>query len=104
MATNNNEQFRKSITQKINDCYERAVIAEKEADKRLKENPRSYTLKEEWMGALRTKQAYQHLVFDIDNGNFDSVEHWDKYLDPMSEYQISLRNDRIKQKDNELIK
>ncbi len=86
----NNEQFRKSITQVIKDAYERAVISSTKADKRLKENPRSYTLKEEQIGALRTLQAYQHLVNDINNGDYDDIEYYNKYIDPMSEYQKEI--------------
>ena len=104
MATNNNEQFRKSITHVINDAHLNALIKLQKAEQRLKENPRSYTLKEERIGALRAKQAYEHIKLHIDNGSFDSVEYWDKYLDPMSEFQRTLRNDKMKQKDNELIK
>jgi hypothetical protein len=79
----NNGQFRKSITEVVNVSYNRAVVALRKAEERLKENPRSYTLKEEYMGALRTLQAYQHIHHHIANGGFDSVEYWDKYIDPM---------------------
>jgi hypothetical protein len=86
----NNEQFRKSITQVIKDAYERAFISLREAEKNLKENPRSFTLKEEQMGALRTLQAYQHLVNDINDGVYDDIEYYNKYIDPMSEYQKEI--------------
>ena len=81
----NNNQFRKSITEVVNNSYNRAELELTKAKERLKENPRSFQLKEEFMGALRTLQSYQHIHHHIANGNFDSVEYWDKYIDPMSE-------------------
>ena len=48
------------------------------------------------MGALRTLQAYQHIHNHIANGNFDSVEYWDKYIDPMSEHRQNI-DKKIKQ-------
>lgn len=86
----NNEQFRKSITEVINKSQSRAVADLQKAEKALKENPRSHKCKEDRIGALRTLQAYQHLWFHITNGNFDSVEYYEKYIDPMSEHQKEL--------------
>ena len=90
----NNNQFRKSITEVVNQSYNRAELALRKAEERLKENPRSFQLKEEFMGALRTLQAYQHIHHHIANGNFDSVEYWDKYIDPMSEHIQSLNKNK----------
>ena len=90
----NNNQFRKSITEVVNQSYNRALLELTKAEERLKENPRSFQLKEEFMGALRTLQAYQHIHHHIANGNFDSVEYWDKYIDPMSEHIQSLNKNK----------
>ena len=92
----NNNQFRKSITEVVNQSYNRAELALRKAEERLKENPRSFQLKEEFMGALRTLQAYQHIHHHIANGNFDSVEYWDKYIDPMSDFKQNI-DKQIKQ-------
>jgi hypothetical protein len=86
----NNNQFRKSITEVVNQSYNRAILALRKVEIELEKNPRSYTLKEERMGALRTLQAYQHIHHHIANGNFDSVEYWDKYIDPMSEHKQNI--------------
>ena len=85
----NNNQFRKSITEVVNQSYNRAILALRKVEIELEKNPRSYTLKEERMGALRTLQSYQH-IHHIANGNFDSVEYWDKYIDPMSEHKQNI--------------
>ena len=90
----NNNQFRKSITEVVNESYNRAIVALRKPEERLKENPRSFQLKEERMGALRTLQSYQHIHHHIANGNFDSVEYWDKYIDPMSEHIQSLNKNK----------
>ena len=87
---NNNNQFRKSITEVVSQSYNRAIVALRKAEDRLKENPRSFQLKEERMGALRKLQSYQHIHHHIANGNFDSVEYWDKYIDPMSEHKQNI--------------
>lgn len=92
----NNEQFRKSITEVVNESHNRAIVALRKAEERLKENPRSFQLKEERMGALRTLQSYQHIHHHIANGNFDSVEYWDKYIDPMSDFKQNI-DKQIKQ-------
>ena len=86
----NNNQFRKSITEVVNQSYNRARLALNKVEIELEKNPRSFQLKEERMGALRTLQSYQHIHHHIANGNFDSVEYWDKYIDPMSEHIQSL--------------
>ena len=86
----NNEQFRKSIIETINSSHSRAVISLQKIDRELEKHPRSFQLKEERMGRLRTKQAYEHIKHHIDLGNFDSVDYWDKYIDPMSEHIQSL--------------
>lgn len=86
----NNNQFRKSITEVVNQSYNRALLALRKVEIELEKNPRSFQLKEERMGALRTLQSYQHIHHHIANGNFDSVEYWDKYIDPMSEHQKHL--------------
>ena len=86
----NNNQFRKSITEVVNQSYNRALLALRKVEIELEKNPRSFQLKEEFMGALRTLQAYQHIHNHIANGNFDSVEYWDKYIDPMSEHKQNM--------------
>ena len=90
----NNNQFRKSITEVVNQSYNRARLALNKVEIELEKNPRSFQLKEERMGALRTLQAYQHIHHHIANGNFDSVEYWDKYIDPMSEHIQSLNKNK----------
>lgn len=90
----NNNQFRKSITEVVNESYIRATIELRKAEIELEKNPRSFQLKEERIGALRTLQSYQHIHHHIDNGNFDSVEYWDKYIDPMSEHKQSIDRQR----------
>ena len=97
---NNNNQFRKSITEVVNQSYIRAELELTKARKKLKENPRSFQLREEHEGALRTYQAYQHIHHHIANGNFDSVEYWDKYIDPMSEHKQNIDR-HIKQTINQ---
>ena len=92
----NNEQFRKSITEVVNQSYNRALLALRKVEIELEKNPRSFQLKEERMGALRTLQAYQHIHHHIANGNFDSVEYWDKYIDPMSDFKKDI-DKQIKQ-------
>ena len=86
----NNNQFRKSITEVVNQSYNRALLALRKVEIELEKNPRSFQLKEERMGALRTLQSYQHIHHHIANGNFDSVEYWDKYIDPMSEHRQNI--------------
>ena len=86
----NNNQFRKSITEVVNESHNRAIVALRKAEMELEKNPRSFQLKEERMGALRTLQSYQHIHHHIANGNFDSVEYWDKYIDPMSDFKKNL--------------
>jgi diadenosine tetraphosphate (Ap4A) HIT family hydrolase len=86
----NNEQFRKSITEVVNESYNRAILELRKVEEKLKENPRSFQLKEERIGALRKLQSYQHIHHHIANGNFDSVEYWDKYIDPMSEHKQNI--------------
>ena len=86
----NNNQFRKSITEVVNQSYNRAILALRKVEIELEKNPRSFQLKEERMGALRTLQAYQHIHHHIANGNFDSVEYWNKYIDPMSEHKQNI--------------
>lgn len=88
----NNEQFRKSITVVINKAENRAILILQKAEQALKENPRSCKCKEDRIGALRTLQAYQQLKWNITNGSFDSVEYYEKYIDPKSEYQRELEN------------
>ena len=90
----NNNQFRKSITEVVNQSYNRALLALRKVEIELEKNPRSFQLKEERMGALRTLQSYQHIHHHIANGNFDSVEYWDKYIDPMSEHIQSLNKNK----------
>ena len=90
----NNNQFRKSITEVVNQSYNRALLALRKVEIELEKNPRSFQLKEERMGALRTLQSYQHIHHHIANGNFDSVEYWDKYIDPMSEHIKSLNQNK----------
>ena len=90
----NNNQFRKSITEVVNQSYNRARLALNKVEIELEKNPRSFQLKEERMGALRTLQSYQHIHHHIANGNFDSVEYWDKYIDPMSEHIQSLNKNK----------
>ena len=92
----NNNQFRKSITEVVNQSYNRALLALRKVEIELEKNPRSFQLKEERMGALRTLQAYQHIHHHIANGNFDSVEYWDKYIDPMSDFKQNI-DKQIKQ-------
>ena len=87
---NNNEQFRKSISEVINYSHIKAVISLQNIERELEKNPRSFQLKEERLGRLRTKQAYEHIKHHIDLGNFDSVEYWDKYIDPMSDFKKEL--------------
>ena len=92
----NNNQFRKSITEVVNQSYNRALLALRKVEIELEKNPRSFQLKEERMGALRTLQSYQHIHHHIANGNFDSVEYWDKYIDPMSDFKQNI-DKQIKQ-------
>ena len=89
----NNEQFRKSITELVNSSHDNSVIALRKVERELEKNPRSYRLKEERIGRLRTLQSYQHIKHHIDNGNLDSVEYYDKYIDPMSDFKKELDKD-----------
>ena len=89
----NNEQFRKSITELVNSSHDNSVIALRKVERELEKNPRSYRLKEERIGRLRTLQSYQHIKYHIDNGNLDSVEYYDKYIDPMSDFKKELNKD-----------
>ena len=89
----NNEQFRKSITELVNSSHDNSVIALRKVERELEKNPRSYRLKEERIGRLRTLQSYQHIKYHIDNGNLDSVEYYDKYIDPMSDFKKELDKD-----------
>ena len=86
----NNEQFRKSITELVNSSHYNSVIALRKVERELEKNPRSYRLKEERIGRLRTLQSYQHIKYHIDNGNLDSVEYYDKYIDPMSDFKQNI--------------
>lgn len=88
----NNEQFRKSISEVVNYSHSKAVISLQKVERELEKNPRSFQLKEERLGRLREKQAYEHIKHHIDNGNFDSVEYWDKYIDPMSDFKKEMDN------------
>jgi len=89
----NNEQFRKSITELVNKSHHRSVIKLRKVERELKKNPRSFTLKEERIGALRNLQSYEHIKYHIDCGSLDSVEYYDKFIDPLSDYQRELDKD-----------
>lgn len=85
-----NEQFRKSITEEISRKYKEACVKLEKAKKDVKENPRSHKCKEEEMSSLRVLQTLQTLIHRIDNGDYDSVEYYDKWINPMTKYQSKL--------------
>jgi len=78
----NNEQFKQSITQHIQNMYDLAIKDFNEIDYAQKDNPRSHSIKAEWMGALKEKQVLGALMLHINAGHYDDVEYYNQYLNP----------------------
>jgi len=84
-----------SLIQDLTNKVEWSTRHLQKAEQWLDENPRSFKAKEEFVSKLRTKQCYESLLIAIKQGNYESEEFYDKYIDPSSEHVQWLNKETL---------